>query len=128
MREPQVTIVIVSFNTCELLRECVASVRKQCTSLRREVIVVDNASEDGSAEMVSRELPEVHIIRLDHNLGFAAANNRAFAVARGRYIVMLNSDASLYPDALARSVAHMDANPRVGLASGRLVDRNGIWH
>lgn len=127
MQDPQITIVIVSFNTRELLRECMASVRRQCPTLELEVIVVDNASEDGSAEMVSREFPEVRIIRSDHNLGFAAANNRAFSVARGRYVVMLNSDASLRTDALSRSVAHMEANPRVGMASGRLMDLDGVW-
>jgi GT2 family glycosyltransferase len=76
--------------------------------------------------MVSREFPEVHLIRSDHNLGFAAANNQAFSVARGRYVAMLNSDAWMRPDALARSVAHMDANPRVALASGRLVDLDNV--
>ncbi len=126
MEEQQVSVVIVSFNTCDLLRRCLSSVRRQSRTFPLEVIVVDNDSRDGSADMVSRDFPEVQVIRSHHNLGFAAANNRAFSIARGRYIAMLNSDASMRPDALARSVAHMDANPRVALASGRLVDLDNV--
>src|SRR5208337_2850152 len=92
-----------------------------------ETIVVDNASRDGSADMVATEFPEVRLIRSEINLGFAAANNRAFEVARGRYIVLLNSDAFLRPGALRLSIEHMDANPRAGLAGGRLVGHDGSW-
>ena len=127
MDEPRVSVVVVSFNTRDLLRRCLTSVRRQCRTFPLEVIVVDNDSQDDSAEMVAREFSEVHLIRSGCNLGFAAANNRAFSIARGRYVVMLNSDACMYPDALARSVAHMDANPRAALASGRLVDVENVW-
>lgn len=122
-----VSVVIVSFNTRDLLRRCLTSVRHQCHSFPLEVIVVDNHSQDGSADMVLHEFPEVQVIRSLCNLGFAAANNRAFSIARGRYVVMLNSDACMRPDALARSVAHMDANPRAALASGRLVGLDNVW-
>jgi GT2 family glycosyltransferase len=77
--------------------------------------------------MVAAEFPDVHLIRANRNLGFAAANNRAFAIARGRYIVALNSDAFIGADALRHAVAHMDDNPRAGLAGGRLVGLDASW-
>jgi GT2 family glycosyltransferase len=120
------SVILVSFNTRELLRESLMTVRKS-DGVTFETIVVDNASSDGSADMVAAEFPEVRLIRSDINLGFAAANNRAFEIALGRYIVLLNSDAFLRPGALRLSVEHMDANPLVGLAGGRLVGRDGSW-
>jgi GT2 family glycosyltransferase len=124
---PDASVVLVSFNTRDLLHECISTLQRESGGIAYETIVVDNASRDGSADMVAAEFPEVRLIRSEINLGFAAANNRAFQVARGRYIVLLNSDAFLRPGALPLSVEHMDANPRVGLAGGRLVGRDGSW-
>jgi hypothetical protein len=124
---PDASVVIVSFNTREMLRECILTLRREAGDVSYETIVVDNASRDGSANMVATEFPEVHLIRSTTNLGFAAANNRAFHVSRGRYLVLLNSDAFLRPNALALSVKHMEANPHAGLAGGRLVGRDGAW-
>jgi GT2 family glycosyltransferase len=121
------SVVLVSFNTRDLLRECISTLQREAGAISYETIVVDNASRDGSADMIAAEFPEVRLIRSDINLGFAAANNRAFEVARGRHIVLLNSDAFLRPGALPLSIEHMDANPRVGLAGGRLVGRDGSW-
>ena len=92
-----------------------------------EIFVVDNLSRDGSADMVAAEFPQVRLIRSDCNLGFAAANNRAFEIASGKYIVLLNSDAFLQPGALRRAVEYMDADPRIGLGGARLVGRDGSW-
>jgi GT2 family glycosyltransferase len=124
---PDASVILVSFNTRDLLRECILTLRRATGGVTYETIVVDNASHDGSADMVASEFSEVRLIRSETNLGFAAANNRAFEIARGRYIVLLNSDAFLRPDALRLSVDHMDANPQVGLAGGRLVGRDGSW-
>src|SRR3984957_11558276 len=122
---PDASVVLVSFNTRELLRECLLTLHRQVGGTKFETIVVDNASRDGSADMVATEFPAVRLIRSKINLGFAAANNRAFEIARGRYVVLLNSDAFLQSGALRLSVEHMDANPQVGVAGGRLVGRNG---
>jgi len=122
-----VSVVIVSFNTREVLRECLESVRRGSGALRVQTIVVDNCSADGSREMVQREFPEVLLVCSDVNLGFAGANNLGFKSARGRYIVLLNSDAFLAEEALERSVQHMDENPRVGLGGARLMGRDGSW-
>src|SRR5271156_3281130 len=122
-----VSIVIVSFNTREVLRECLESVERESAGLRVEVLVVDNHSSDGSPEMIEREFPQVRLFRSEVNLGFGSANNIALEVVRGRYPVLLNSDAFLRAGALRLSVAHMDEDPTVGLAGGRLVGRDDAW-
>src|SRR5262245_25091596 len=122
-----VSVVIVSFNTRELLRECIQTLRHETSGITYQTIVVDNASADGSADMVQKEFPWVELVRSATNLGFAAANNRGFALARGRYVVQLNSDAFVHSGALDLAVKHMDASPRVGLSGGRLVGRDGSW-
>lgn len=122
-----VSVVIVSLNTRNVLRECLESVRRESRSLRVQTIVVDNNSSDGSQDMVGEEFPEVVLIRSEVNLGFGGANNLGFQSASGRYIVLLNSDAFLTECALERSVRHMDEDEKVGLSGGRLVGRDGSW-
>ena len=95
-REFDVTVVIVSFNTCEVLCECLQSVYRESGSLRVQIIIVDNASTDGSATMIALKFPDVVLIRSEVNLGFGRANNLGFEAATGRYIVLLNSDAFPY--------------------------------
>ncbi len=124
---PDISVVVVSFNTRDLLRDCLSTLRVEAEGLASEVFVVDNTSRDGSADMVEREFPDVKLIRSAVNLGFGAANNRAFALATGRYIVLLNSDAFLKSGALRRSIDHMDSDPRVGLGGARLISADGSW-
>lgn len=123
---PAISILIVSFNTRGVLRECLDSVAAASRNLVVETIVVDNCSRDGSAAMVREEFPWVHVIESKENLGFGRANNLAFEAARGRYIVLLNSDAFLKHNTLCLSLEKMEAEPTVGLASGRLVGRDGL--
>jgi GT2 family glycosyltransferase len=123
---PDLSVVIVSFNTRDLLRECLQTVFMQ-SGPSLEVIVVDNDSRDQSLPMVEREFPATIAIQAGANLGFAAANNLAFHRARGKYVVLLNSDAFLPQGALARAFALMEASPRTGLGGGRLVGRDGSW-
>lgn len=124
---PDVSILIVSYNTCDVLRKCLESVERESTGLEVEVSIVDNNSSDGSAEMIEREFPQVRLIRSQVNLGFGAANNAALDSCRGRYIVLLNSDAFLCPDSLRLAVQHMDENPKAGLGGGRLVGCDFSW-
>jgi len=119
------SIIIVSFNTHDLLRECLTGVLAEAASLHCEVLVVDNASGDGSAAMVQSEFPEVRLLESRVNLGFGAANNLAFEAARGRFFVLLNSDAFLAPGALRLAVQHMENTPGCALGGGRLVGRDG---
>jgi GT2 family glycosyltransferase len=110
-----------------VLCECIESLRRGTGGVLYETIVVDNASRDGSADMIAARFPDVRLIRSETNLGFAAANNRGFKIARGRYIVLLNSDAFLGAGALLLSVAHMEKNPAAGLGGARLLGRDGSW-
>jgi GT2 family glycosyltransferase len=129
----EVSIVVISFNTRDLLRECLTSLLSECSTLgaSAEVLVVDNASRDDSAEMVDAEFTKseipVCLIRSDVNLGFAAANNLAMEQARGRYIVLLNSDAFFHPGSLRRAIDYMDADATIGIGGARLVSRDGAW-
>jgi GT2 family glycosyltransferase len=124
---PDVSVVVVSYNTSDLLRDCLQTLKREAGDITYETLVVDNASRDGSADMVQQEFPEVRLVRSMVNLGFAAGNNRAFHMAQGRYIVLLNSDAFMRPGALSKAVEHMEKNPDVGLGGGRLVGRDDAW-
>src|ERR1700704_1267474 len=85
---PYLTVLVVSFNTRDILRECIQAVEKHSASISIEIIVVDNASIDGSSDMVLTEFPEVRLVRKTVNTGFGNANNLGFELARGRYIVL----------------------------------------
>jgi len=114
------SIVIVNWNGLAVLRNCVASVFDNSHGLKFEVIVVDNASQDDSVAVIRREFPQVTILQNKQNRGYAVANNQAFAVARGRYVLLLNNDTVVLPGALARSVADLDANSSVGVLGCRV--------
>ncbi len=121
------SVVIVSYNTREILHRCFQHLKESADGLKLEIIVVDNASKDGSVEMLEAEYPDIQVIRSEVNLGFGAANNRALLEATGRYVVLLNSDAFLRPDALRRAIDHMEKNPDVGLGGGRLIGPTEAW-
>ena len=122
---PKTSVIIVSFNTREILRACLARLFEVTRDLDIEAIVVDNHSRDASADMVARDFPAVKLIRSDVNLGFAAANNLGFKVASGEYILLLNPDARLEPGALHKALAHIIADPKIGMGGGRLIDKTG---
>jgi GT2 family glycosyltransferase len=111
--EPAVSIVIVNWNTSDLLRNCLASVRGQ-TRQPCEIIVVDNASTDGSPAMVAAEFPEVVLIANPDNRGFAAANNQGLQVARGRNLLLLNPDTVVLDHAIDRMLDWLERHPDVG--------------
>ena len=112
---PEVSIVIVNWNTKELLRDCVDSIRHE-TRCAHEVLVVDNASHDGSAELIKQHFPTVGLIANDSNRGFAAANNQALRRARGRYVLLLNPDTVILDGAIDRMIDWFDRHPDVGCA------------
>jgi GT2 family glycosyltransferase len=121
------SIVIVSYNTKDLTRECLQSVYREAEGISVEVMLVDNNSSDGSQRMVETEFPQVKLVRSPVNLGFGAANNVALATAEGRYIVLLNTDAFLSPGSLSIALDHMNKNPRAALGGARLVGRDHSW-
>ena len=128
-------MVIVNWNTRDLLAQCLESVTSSFvpgssnggleTALAWEVLVVDNASADGSAAMVEERFPWVHLVRNQKNVGFAAANNQAISRSKGRYVVLLNSDTQVRPGALQALSAFMDEHPRAGAAGARLLNADG---
>ena len=120
-----VSIVIVSFNTRDVTRQCLEHVHAHATGVRHEVLVVDNASADGSADMVAAEFPSVQLIRLEENRGFAGGNNPAMKIARGRYILLLNSDAFLAAGVLEKTIQYLDDHSGIGVLGCKLTDPDG---
>lgn len=119
------SIIVVSYNTENILRTALKRVYNQVTFEDFEVIVVDNASSDGSCDMVRREFPQVKLICHDSNDGFAAGNNIGLEYASGEYVLLLNSDAYVFDDTLKLTVDYMDNNPNVGIMGAQLVCEDG---
>jgi hypothetical protein len=119
-----VSVVIVSFNTRDLLARTIAAVLQE-PGLGIDVHVVDNASADGSAEMVRTRFPTVAVTANDDNRYYSAGNNQALRKARGRYALVLNPDAEPTPGTLHAMVAYLDAHPEVGALTPRLCFRDG---
>jgi GT2 family glycosyltransferase len=124
---PLITVIVVNWNTRELLAECLRSIERTAGDLDLETIVVDNASTDGSLEMVHEQFPLVRLMANPDNLGFSRANNEALAVGRGRYLLLLNSDAVLTPGALQVLLALAEAQPRAGIVGARLLNPDGSF-
>jgi GT2 family glycosyltransferase len=125
MKSMILSISIVSFNTCEILRKCLEAVENQISDLQYEVIVVDNASSDGSQEMVQRCFPLVRLIPNTENQGFARANNQAIRQSQGDYIMLLNSDAFVMEGAVEGLLDVMNSSPDIGIAGADLVYPDG---
>jgi len=119
-----VSVCVVNWNCRDVLRNCLASLEAQ-EGVRLEIIVVDNGSGDGAADLVAREFPGAVLIRNATNRGFARGNNQAAQVARGRYLFFLNNDTVVPPDAVGRLLAFADAHPEAGMIGPRLRDGRG---
>lgn len=121
----EVSVIVVSYNTRDLTVACLRSLHQQTSSLNFETLVVDNASDDGSAQTIAREFPGVRLIALDSNIGFAAANNLAAQQARGTYLLLLNPDTVVLDRAVERLVEFANASPASGIWGGRTVFADG---
>jgi GT2 family glycosyltransferase len=118
---PLISVIVVNWNRCALLRACLQSLERQ-EGVRLEVIVVDNGSEDGSAEMVAREFGGfTRLIRNADNRGFCAANNQGIQTARGTFVASLNNDAEAEPGWLSALLRAFDAGPDIGMAASKIV-------
>jgi N-acetylglucosaminyl-diphospho-decaprenol L-rhamnosyltransferase len=122
---PDVSVVIVSWNTMHLLRECLASLHASSADVLMEIIVVDNASSDDSAGVVQRDFPGVRLIRNSANVGFSRASNQGIVVSAGRYVLLLNSDTRLLQDSIGNLIAFMERHPEAGACGPRLIGPDG---
>ena len=125
MSDVHLSVVVLSWNTRELLGACLASLARDVPCEPREIIVVDNGSADGSAEMVARDHPEVRLIRNAENRLYAEANNQGARAARGRYLCLLNSDTEVRPGALDRLTRFLEDHPDHAAAAPMLVNPDG---
>ncbi|MCE9564110.1 MAG: glycosyltransferase family 2 protein [Planctomycetes bacterium] len=122
---PEVSVCIASWNCVALLRKCLLSLFGNSQGIGFEVVVADNASTDGAAEMVAKEFPQVLLIRNSTNRGFAVASNQAAARSRGRFLFFLNNDTEVPAHTLRRLLDHAQANPKVGMFGPRLRESSG---
>jgi GT2 family glycosyltransferase len=124
-KEATVSVCIVNWNCLEMLRECLESLLHLEQGIVAEVIVVDNGSTDGAADMVARDFPEVRLIRNGENLGFARANNQAARVARGDYLFFLNNDTVVPPLTLSQLLEEAERRSDAGILAPLLRDPRG---
>ncbi len=113
------TVSIVSYNSKHVLGKCIRSVLDTTQGMDIEIIVVDNCSEDGTAEMVKIHFPNIRLIQNRENVGFGKAHNQSFKLSKGRYFLILNPDTVIFPNALQRVVAFMDGNRDAGVVGCR---------
>jgi len=121
-----VSIVIVNWNAKDLLLACIDSIRRSAGDVSCEIIVVDNASDDGSVEAVRERFPDVMLIPSDKNLGFAAGNNLGISKAQGEYVLLLNPDTVVREGAIQESAAFLRDNPDAGAVGCRLLGSDGL--
>jgi GT2 family glycosyltransferase len=125
MTAPDLSICIVNWNTRDDLQQALASIPNPDPGVSTQVIVVDNASQDGSARMVRERFPAVRLIESGENLGFARGYNRAVTESAGRYLLILNPDTIVHDSALTTLTRYMDDHPQVGAGGPRLLNSDG---
>jgi len=120
-----VSVIIVNWNTKDILQNCLDSIYQTIGNLSGEIIVVDNASSDGSTEMIQERYPQVIKIYNKVNRGFGAANNQAFTVMKGKYALLLNTDAILIPGAINKLYSFAKTHPQAAIVCGQLLHADG---
>lgn len=116
------SIVIVSWNTKDLLRKCLQSIYQYKNNIQLEIFVVDNNSQDGSVDMVAKEFPEVKLIANKENKGFAGANNQAIKLSTGKYVLLLNPDTEVLPETIGESINYMENHARCGIMGCQMLN------
>ena len=121
----KISIVIVSYNVCQLLDECLVSVEHALAGIDGDIYVVDNRSSDGTVERLSSRYPQVHFIANNENVGFARANNQAIRCSQAEYVLLLNPDTVVYEPTLHGCLDFMDQHPEAGGVGVRMLTREG---
>src|SRR5687768_9098082 len=119
------SIIIVNWRSVEYLRLCISSIYKHTVGISYEIVVIDNASGDGVEDIIRNEFPKVIFILSSHNIGFAKANNLAYALTSGDILVFLNPDTELNHNAFALMVAHLREHASAGAVGARLLNTDG---
>lgn len=119
-RKPLVSVIIVNWNGRHLLDECLGSLRAQ-RFLNFEIILVDNGSQDGSVEFVRERYPQVKLVQLTENRGFAGGNNAGISIAAGKYIALLNNDTKTDPEWLGKLIAVAETTPSAGMWASKIL-------
>ena len=130
-KEIDVSIIIPSFNTRDILHDCLSSIYCVCASSmgKCEVILVDDCSSDDSVEMIQHDFPQIKLLTNDCNSGFSASCNKGILNAEGRYLLLLNSDTVVFPDTLERLVAFADEYTDAGIIGCAHLDgKKNVWH
>ena len=122
---PDLSISIVNYNAIDYLDKCVQSIINTIKDHSYEIIVVDNASDDGSVQLISKKYPEVTIVQNDENLGFIKANNIGLNRSKGKYIMSLNNDTIVLSGAVDKLIEFLDENPDAGAAGPKLLNSDG---
>lgn len=122
---PTLSIIVVNYNTRELLLQCLRSLRTAPQSFSVEIIVVDNASTDGSVRMCRELFPEVNVIENSENVGFGQANNQAIHLSQSEFVLLLNSDTVVFPDTVEKMIGAIRRNDRIGVLGCRIVNPKG---
>jgi GT2 family glycosyltransferase len=122
--ETDISVIIVNWNTKEFLQNCLESIYRTMGNLNYEIIVVDNASSDGSLSLLDEKYSQITKIRNQKNRGFGTANNQAFAVMKGKYALLLNTDTVLKPDAVSKLYSFAEAHHQTAIICGQLLNAN----
>ncbi|PRY89309.1 glycosyltransferase family 2 protein [Donghicola tyrosinivorans] len=123
--QPELTVIIVSYNTKQLTLACLETLYRNTHRTDFDVVVIDNASPDGSAEAIAQAFPQVTLIASDENLGFAAANNLIAQQAASEWLLLLNPDTEVHENAVDNLLAFAKAHPEAGITGGRTVFPDG---
>lgn len=123
----KLSIIIVNYNFCTLLRQSLHSIMRACNGIEHEIFVIDNASADKSVEMLQSEFPQVQLIANEQNLGFSKANNQALKIAKGEFVLLINPDTISKKDTLQKTISFMESHPIAGGLSVRMISPQGAF-
>lgn len=124
---PELTVIILSWNTCDLLSKCLSSLFNCGGEVNFEVLVIDNGSSDGSQQMVRNKFPQVQIVENEKNLGFAGGNNQGISLSKSPFVLLLNSDAFITENALISLMELMRKYKKAGIVGGQLINPDGSF-
>ena len=127
MQNKQISVIIVSFNVRPFLVNALESIKRALNTISHEIIVIDNASADGSVQMLKERYPDVHLIDNKKNIGFAAANNQGLILAEGKYPVLINPDTLVQEDTFSSLLHFMETHPRAGAVTCKILNADGSF-